>query len=331
MSRILSWFLIALLVAGGAFALLEVALRATEYSKPILYRADPQLGWSLRPGARGLYNDEGMSRIRISPAGMRDRTHPLAKPEDVYRVAVLGDSHAEAMQVDFKDTFWWQLEERLEQCRLRPGKRVEVMNFGVRGYGLSQALAVLESRAMRYAPDLVLLTMSNADEFRAPPTSLVKLPAPWRELVWAASERLRTVQFANEHYHRFAQKSRLHAAGQPAAQDPETLLARIQERAKRGGAAFALAIVPHPLQVHPDARQRRAAPELVGRQQALEAFSRKRGITMVPLLEPMQRLSREEGVHLHGFRNASLGQGHWNERGHRAAAELIARRLCPPA
>jgi hypothetical protein len=328
MSRILSWLLIALLLVGAMVAVLEIALRAAGYSKPIWYRADPQLGWTLRPGARGLYNEEGMSRIRISPAGMRDRSHPIAKPRGVYRIAVLGDSYAEAMQVDFRDTFWWQLEERLAQCSYRPGVRIEVMNFGVRGYGLSQSLTLLESRAMRYSPDLVLLAMSEAEEHRAPPPRLVELPAPWEEWVWSASEQLRSVQFANEHFHRFAEQSRLHAAARPASGSTEELLARIQDRASRGGAGFALAIVPHPLQVHPDPRRRRDVPKLLSRQRALEAFSRERGITLIPLVEGMQRLSQAEGVHLHGFRNAGLGQGHWNERGHRAAAELIARRLC---
>jgi hypothetical protein len=36
------------------------------------------------------------------------------------------------------------------------------------------------------------------------------------------------------------------------------------------------------------------------------------------------------GEHLHGFANTQLGGGHWNERGHALAAELITERLCAP-
>ena len=36
----------------------------------------------------------------------------------------------------------------------------------------------------------------------------------------------------------------------------------------------------------------------------------------------------EINVYLHGFRNGGQGTGHWNEEGHRMAAELIGRRLC---
>jgi hypothetical protein len=69
--------------------------------------------------------------VRVNSAGLRDREHSIDRPEGVYRIAVLGDSYAEAMQVDIKDTFWWLLQEKLTRCAYQPGKRVEVINFGV--------------------------------------------------------------------------------------------------------------------------------------------------------------------------------------------------------
>ena len=52
---------------------------------------------------------------------------------------MLGDAFSEAMQVALEDSYWAQLPERLESCGFRPGKRIEVLNFGVRDYGTAQA------------------------------------------------------------------------------------------------------------------------------------------------------------------------------------------------
>lgn len=153
-------------VAVGLFLLLELALRAVGYSWPRWYEPDPQLGWRLRPGASGWFTGEGRSFVRINSAGQRDREHALEKPADVYRIAVLGDAYAEAMQVALEDTYWAQLPQRLERCGFQPGKRIEVLNFGVRDYGTAQAYLVLERTAVRYRPDLILLQFDNGNDVR---------------------------------------------------------------------------------------------------------------------------------------------------------------------
>src|SRR5260370_37483911 len=79
--------------------LMELALRAIGFSRPVLYEPDPLVGWSGRPGAERVYLDEGGAEGRISSAGVRDRERMAVKPRDVWRVAVLGDSYIEALQV----------------------------------------------------------------------------------------------------------------------------------------------------------------------------------------------------------------------------------------
>ena len=49
---------------------------------------------------------------------------------------------------------------------------------------------------------------------------------------------------------------------------------------------------------------------------------------MISLVSDLQRHAERNNVYLHGFTNASLGSGHWNEAGHSAAAELMGTRLC---
>ena len=158
-----------LAVAAGAlalFALLELALFAAGYSSPAWYRPDPHLGWVLRPGVSGWFSGEGRAFVRINSAGQRDREHALDKPHDVYRIAVLGDAYAEAMQVPLEDTYWALLPARLQSCGFQPGKRIEVLNFGVANYGTAQSYLVLERTALRYRPDLVLLQFDNGNDVR---------------------------------------------------------------------------------------------------------------------------------------------------------------------
>ena len=164
---------ILLFAALGAALLaplaLELAVRASGYSANFWYRPDAQLGVALRPGTQGWYIKEVATEgrpifVRINDAGFRDRDHALDKPDDVFRIAVLGDEHAEAMQVELQDTWWSQLGERLEGCSLAGGKRVEMLNFGVTSYGTAQELVMLETVAMRYQPDLVLLQFTPIND-----------------------------------------------------------------------------------------------------------------------------------------------------------------------
>jgi hypothetical protein len=166
MRRLLAPLLLAVLGTLAGVAMLELLLRAAGFYAPAWYGPDRELGWSLRPHLSGRYLGEGHAWVEINSAGQRDREHALAKPPGAYRIAVLGDSYAEAMQVDVNDTFWRVLEHKLDECRFRPGKSIEVINFGVSGYGTVHEYLLLQSTAARYAPDLVLLAFTNGNDLR---------------------------------------------------------------------------------------------------------------------------------------------------------------------
>ncbi len=159
---------LGLLSGSLAVALLagEIMLRAIGYSVPIWYEPHALLGWTLRPGAAGWFTREGRAYVKVNASGRRDREVLLDKPDDVYRIAVLGDSYSEAMQVAREEAYWWLLAERLAACGFQPGKRIEVLNFGVSGYGTAQEYLVLESHALRYRPDLVLLQFTNGNDVK---------------------------------------------------------------------------------------------------------------------------------------------------------------------
>jgi len=149
-----------MLAAGTVLAclLVEVGLRLVNIRfDASLYTPDRELGWSLRPNAEGWNTSEGDAYIRINSQGMRDEERSIPKPPGTLRIAVLGDSVTEARQVPLEETFCFRLERQLKHCSEMQGRDVQVLNFGVPGYGTAQELLMLQGRVRKYKPDLVLL------------------------------------------------------------------------------------------------------------------------------------------------------------------------------
>jgi lysophospholipase L1-like esterase len=155
-----------LVLASALCALLitELFLRLIGYSYPLFYVADYDRGVALRPGATGMYQREGRNYVSINSAGLRDREHRKTKPADTVRIALLGDSYCEALQLPVEQTFWWLLQQKLEACNAFQGKHVEIINFGVSGYGTGQELITLERQAREYSPDVVMLLVTTNND-----------------------------------------------------------------------------------------------------------------------------------------------------------------------
>ena len=152
------------LVAG--LLMVELGLRSAGFDYPTLYLADPERGYALLPGAETRWQREGSADIRINAAGLRDRDHIPAKPPDTVRIAILGDSFAEALQVPLETTFWAVLEQALTARDCFGGQAVEVINFGVGGYGTAQELLTLRGQVWAYDPDLVLLAFFPGNDVK---------------------------------------------------------------------------------------------------------------------------------------------------------------------
>jgi hypothetical protein len=157
---------LAVVAASVVVALLifEVFLRAVGFTYPVFYQPDASRGYSLRPGMEGRYRKEGEAFVKINSDGLRDREHSKEKPAGTLRIAVVGDSYAEAFQVDQEKAFWSVMERRLQACPSLGGRRVEVINFGVSGYGTAQELITLRERVWAYSPDVVLLALTTNND-----------------------------------------------------------------------------------------------------------------------------------------------------------------------
>jgi len=83
--------------------------------------------------------------------------------------------------------------------------------------------------------------------------------------------------------------------------------------------------------------ERHGVADLFYADDRLHAFATQRGIEVLSLARPLAEYARRNNVFLHGFPGKTrrlsmnmnaLGSGHWNERGHQAAGEMIAQYLC---
>ncbi|MCB1182897.1 SGNH/GDSL hydrolase family protein [bacterium] len=112
--------------------------------------ADPHLGWVPRPHGRsadGLYayNAQGIRSPR--------EEFPPTPPPGVLRIALFGDSFTHGDDVVYAESWGAQLEAGL----VAAGQPAEVLNFGVGGYGLDQALLRFSKTGKGFAPDVVVL------------------------------------------------------------------------------------------------------------------------------------------------------------------------------
>ncbi|HUN59585.1 MAG TPA: SGNH/GDSL hydrolase family protein [Candidatus Binataceae bacterium] len=151
---------------GLALGVADIGIRIANRWFPYFYRYDAYRGWGLNPGAHGRYDREGESYVRINADGFRGPDYARPKPPGVVRVAVLGDSYVEAIQVAEDKTFTAVIGRELANCPALKGKRVEALNFGVDGYGTAQELFSLRAKVWSYQPDIVVLAIFLGNDIR---------------------------------------------------------------------------------------------------------------------------------------------------------------------
>src|SRR5581483_1675951 len=151
----------ALLVEAGG----QLYVTAHRAHRRLALEPDPVLGWKLAPSFRFVntgYGDDWYARefsvaVATNARGFHDRERPVEKPAGVVRVALLGDSLVEALQVPAEKGAAARLEAKLDA---RGGARHEVLNFGVSGFGVGQFLLAYEQEARPFQPDAVFVLVA---------------------------------------------------------------------------------------------------------------------------------------------------------------------------
>ncbi len=146
-------FIAVTVVLGGlvfaAFAEMTLRFVPNPWMPVFQNFPDETLGWRHKPNTWGLHAWPANKRIiRTNAFGMSDRPRTLAKMGK-YRIAVLGGSYAVGHTVPPESVFTRVMEDHV------PG--IEVLNFGVVGYGTAQMLLQYRTLIRRFSPDLVLV------------------------------------------------------------------------------------------------------------------------------------------------------------------------------
>ncbi len=157
------WLLNALVCAlaiGAGYLLIEGGLRLYLFHSlmwphaglpPLRMPPDPVMGWKPAPNQCAVDNRmEHQGLVRTNSKGLCDGEHAYDPAPGVFRIVILGDSFMQGASVDPEEAVPALLEQQFA------GRRVEVINLGVKGYSTVQELLYLKEEGVKYRPDLVL-------------------------------------------------------------------------------------------------------------------------------------------------------------------------------
>ncbi len=121
-----------------------------------------ELGCEHIPNKLVTWRLEGFSQEKFSSQGLRDVEHAVVKPAGTYRIALLGDSAVEGLQVRLDETYSSTLQKLLNA---QQGKKYnyEVMNFGCSSYSTGQEYLQYKRDVAKYKPDLTIVMMCKGD------------------------------------------------------------------------------------------------------------------------------------------------------------------------
>jgi hypothetical protein len=291
-------------------------------------------GWLPRPHFRGRVAG---ARTSVNADGYRGTRHAVERRPGRRRVLLLGDSITFGYRVSDEATFAAHLEAA------RPD--LEVLNFGVEGYGTTQELLRLQRDGLRYRPDVVVLNVCIENDpvdnwrsanlyeeqhaqpyFRLEHDRLVLHATPlvlptWRRLALALERR--SLLFGRLVAPRpsappASTNVRWRLAKAQALKEREAVLALTKRllleaarSAQAAGAGFLLVLHPN-------------KPALSGRASLLP------DLRDAPELASLLRYDPGADYRALGLSASDVlldGSGHLNPRGHALFAALLARRL----
>jgi len=138
----------------------ELTLRLLKIQSDNHLMQHPVLGWVHIPNKSGRsVTSEFSVTWQINSHGFIGHEYSFKKPNDIFRIAVIGDSVTEAFQVPAVDSYTQLLERKLNTSIVENKNGYEVLNFGTTTYGTVKEFFVFENMVMNYTPDLVILAL----------------------------------------------------------------------------------------------------------------------------------------------------------------------------
>lgn len=127
----------------------------------------PEIYYELKPNLDTWFSAK---RFTTNSFGLADKEYTLEKPDNTFRVAVVGSSWTMATGVEQQQNYHSLIEEQLNAQY--PDRNFEFVNFAVEMYGLRELVATLKYRVGDWNPDLILVAMTtytSYQEWRDPP------------------------------------------------------------------------------------------------------------------------------------------------------------------
>lgn len=138
----------------------ELSLAGLNLGMEEFMRPDALLGVAHIESKLVTHKSEGFSRTYLSSLGIVDREAPLSPGPGVKRIAFLGDSKTEALQVPDKERFCRLIEAALNK---EGTTCCQTINFGTSSYGpLVECLQYLKL-VRRFKPDVTVLVYNYGD------------------------------------------------------------------------------------------------------------------------------------------------------------------------
>jgi GDSL-like lipase/acylhydrolase family protein len=122
--------------------------------------------WDLEPGYANRDPVEPRRDLAVNSLGMADIEYTVEKPADTWRIALLGDSITRGQGAPMFRNFETLLEERLNSTRAPGAPRIEILNFAVGGYRITQLVDAAVDWVPRFQPDVYVLPLSELSVFR---------------------------------------------------------------------------------------------------------------------------------------------------------------------
>jgi hypothetical protein len=298
---------LTLVLAGGEVTVRrENGIAAKAYADRTMHFVDdPLLRYEMKP-------DLVCEQSKTNAFGMLDVPRALDKPPDTLRVACLGDSVGGDCSLP-QDNACTALEPLLRDARM--GRPVEVLNFSVPGYNTMQEARALEVKALRFAPDAVVVLYVVNDP--APDLAISHyLPGHFKfeHLLWSGA-RMAAWKVVGGGIDPFGGVLvQLHES--PQSWDGVVVAGFDRIRAVADSRRMPVAVAVFPLFIDP------APPEYAAVYAKVTAEAERHGFTGVDLSQ-----AAFKGEPLPALLKPSRDMIHPNARAHHLAAAAIARAL----
>ena len=217
---------------------MEMWKYATQLKQPA---ADPQLSFSHAPNRSAFLMGVPVS---INSHGLRDREYPVAKPPDVYRIVMLGDSTTLGWGVPAEQTIAKILERELNKVQVLGYSRFEVLNAGIGNYNTVQEVTHYLTFDRAFNPDLVILQYFINDAEPVPTERKLFLVGHSYLMAYTVSRFDSMLRLTGTRPNWKEYYASLYEDGRPGLEAAKQALAKLASRTNEDGTKVLVTILP---------------------------------------------------------------------------------------